>query len=194
VPIPNNVVFFESSAELRRWFVKNHQTAAELWIGFHNKASGRPSITWKELVDQELCFGWIDSVRYTLDEHRSAQRITPRRKRSVWSAVNIRRFQELEAQGLVHASGRAAFAAREDARSSIYAYENRSVQLSDDYEKAFRTHPAAWDFFESQAPWYRRTASYWVMSAKREATRERRLRTLIDDSAAGRRLGHLSRP
>jgi len=194
VPIPNNVVFFESSAELRRWFERNHQTAAELWIGFHKKASGLPSISWKELVDQELCFGWIDSVRYTLDEHRSAQRITPRRKRSVWSAVNIRRFQELEAQGLVHASGRAAFAAREDARSSIYAYENRSVQLSDDYEKAFRTHPAAWDFFESQAPWYRRTASYWVMSAKREATRERRLQTLIDDSAAGRRLGHLSRP
>ncbi len=133
-------------------------------------------------------------MRYTLDEHRSAQRITPRRKRSVWSAVNIRRFQELEAQGLVHASGRAAFAARDDARSSIYAYENRSVGLSDEFEKKFRKHRAAWEFFETQAPWYRRTASYWVMSAKREATREKRLETLIDDSAAGRRLRQLSRP
>jgi uncharacterized protein YdeI (YjbR/CyaY-like superfamily) len=194
VPTPNNVVFFASAAELRRWFEKNHGTAAELWVGFHRKASGLPSITWSELVDQELCFGWIDSVRYTLDEHRSAQRITPRRKRSVWSAINIRRFQELEAQGLAQESGRAAFAAREDARSSIYAYENRSVQLSDEYEASFRKHRSAWDFFESQAPWYRRTASYWVMSAKREATREKRLQTLIDDSAGGRRLRHLSRP
>ena len=194
VPTPNNVVFFESAAELRRWFEANHQTAPELWVGFHKKASGRPTITGFELVDQELCFGWIDSVRYTLDEERSAQRVTPRRRRSVWSAINIRRFEELDAQGLVHPSGRAAFAARDDARSSIYAYENRSVLLSDDFEKAFRKHRRAWEFFEAQAPWYRRTASYWVMSAKREATREKRLQTLIDDSAAGRRLRHLSRP
>ena len=194
MPTPNNVVFFESAAELRRWFETNHESATELWVGFHKKASGLPTISWSQLVDQELCFGWIDSVRYPLDEHRSAQRITPRRKRSVWSAVNIRRFQELEAQGMVHERGRAAFAARDEARSSIYAYENRSVRLSEDYEKSFRKHPRAWDFFESQAPWYRRTASYWVMAAKREATREKRLQTLIDDSAAGRRLRHLSRP
>jgi len=194
VPTPNNVVFFESAAELRRWFETNHETATELWVGYRTKASGLPTISWSELVDQELCFGWIDSVRYRLDELRSAQRITPRRKRSVWSAVNIRRFEELEAKGLVHERGRAAFAARDEARSSIYAYENRSVGLSDEYERAFREHRRAWDFFEAQAPWYRRTASYWVMSAKREATREKRLQTLIDDSAAGRRLRHLSRP
>ena len=194
MPTPNNVVFFESAAELRRWFETNHETATELWVGYRTKASVLPTISWSELVDQELCFGWIDSVRYRLDELRSAQRITPRRKRSVWSAVNIRRFEELEAKGLVHERGRAAFAARDEARSSIYAYENRSVGLSDEYERAFREHRRAWDFFEAQAPWYRRTASYWVMSAKREPTREKRLHTLIDDSAAGRRLRHLSRP
>ena len=193
VPRPDNVTFFESAAELRAWFEANHQTATELWVGFHRKASGRPSITWMELVDQELCFGWIDSVRYGLDEHSSAQRITPRRKRSVWSAVNIRRFEELDGMGLVHPSGRAAFAARDEARSRVYAYENRSVGLSEELEKTFRKRRAAWTFFESQAPWYRRTASYWVMSAKREATRESRLKTLIEDSAAGRRLGHLNR-
>ena len=194
MPSPSNVTFFESAAELRAWFEANHQTAPELWVGFHKKRSGRASITWTELVDQELCFGWIDSVRYGLDEDRSAQRVTPRRKRSVWSAVNIRRFEELERMGLVHPSGRAAFEARDEARSRIYAYENRSVGLSAEFEKTFRKRRAAWAFFESQAPWYRRTAAYWVMSARREATRESRLQTLIEDSAAGRRLGHLSRP
>ena len=110
-PRPEDVIFFETPAELRAWFLANHETAAELWLGYHLKRSGRTSVTWQEVVDQELCFGWIDSVRYPLDEDRSAQRITPRRKRSIWSAVNIRRFAELEQMGLVHASGRAARAA-----------------------------------------------------------------------------------
>lgn len=194
MPTPHDVVFFESRAQLHAWFVRNHSRAPELWVGFHSKRSGRATIAWQELVDEELCFGWIDSVRYRLDEDRSAQRVTPRRRRSVWSAVNIRRFQELEAAGLVDASGRAAFAARENARSGIYAYENKSVGLTDEMERQFRAHAAAWEFFTDQAAWYRRTAAYWVASAKREETRERRLRTLIDDSAAGRRLRHLSRP
>jgi uncharacterized protein YdeI (YjbR/CyaY-like superfamily) len=194
VPAPNNVTFFESAGNLRAWFEANHETAAELWVGFHAKGSGHPSITWTELVDQELCFGWIDSVRYRLDEQRSAQRVTPRRRRSVWSAVNIRRFQELEALGLVHPRGRAAFDARDQARSAIYAYENRATGLTAEMEEKFRTHSAAWEFYSGQAPWYRRTAGYWVVSAKREETRARRLQTLIDDSAAGRRLRQLARP
>jgi uncharacterized protein YdeI (YjbR/CyaY-like superfamily) len=194
VPTPNNVVFFESANELRAWFEANHDSASELWVGFHAKRSGRPSITWSELVDQELCFGWIDSVRYRLDEQRSAQRVTPRRKRSVWSAVNIRRFQELEALGLAHPQGRAAFDARDEARSRIYAYENRELGLTPDLEKKFRAHGKAWEFFSAQAPWYQRTAAYWVVSARQEATRERRLQTLVEDSAAGRRLRHLARP
>ncbi|OLB87745.1 MAG: bacteriocin-protection protein [Chloroflexi bacterium] len=194
MPRPENVVFFATPAELRAWFEANHDTAKELWLGYHKKRSGRPSVTWPEVVDQELCFGWIDSVRYSLSDDRSAQRITPRRKRSVWSAVNIRRFGELDKLGLVHPSGHAAFDARDEARSRIYAYENRSAGFDQAREAEFRRHRTAWKFFESQAPWYRRTATYWVMSAKREETRDRRLKVLIDQSKNGERIGPLTRP
>jgi uncharacterized protein YdeI (YjbR/CyaY-like superfamily) len=194
MPTPENVIFFETPAELRAWFEANHDTAAELWLGYHRKRTGRLSVTWQDVVDQELCFGWIDSVRYSLGDDRSAQRITPRRKGSVWSAVNIKRFQELDRLGLVHPSGRAAFAKREDARSRIYAYENRSRGFDEAQKTAFRKSGAAWKFFESQAPWYRRTATYWVMSAKREETRDRRLAALIEHSTKGERIPRLSRP
>ena len=194
MPIPKDVVFFETPAQLRAWFEANHETAADLWVGFHRKSSGTPTLTWAEVVDQELCFGWIDSVRYSIDEDRFAQRLTPRRRRSVWSAVNVRRFRELDRQGLTHANGRAAFEAREDARSAIYSYENRSRGFDEPHEATFRKNKAAWKFFESQAPWYRRTATYWVMSAKREETRDKRLAVLIDHSKKGVRIPPLTRP
>ena len=182
MPKPENVVFFESPAQLRAWFEVNHESAADLWVGQHRKRTGRPSVTWKEVVDQCLCFGWIDGVRYSLDEHSFAQRITPRRKGSNWSVVNIKRFGELDRAGLAHPKGRAAFAAREDARSATYSYENRERGLDKEMEAAFRKQPAAWKFFESQAPWYRRAAAHWVVSAKREETREKRLQALIEHS------------
>jgi len=194
MPTPENVIFFETPAELRAWFKANHDTATELWLGYHRKRTGRPSVTWQEVVDQELCFGWIDSVRYSLGDDTSAQRITPRRKRSVWSAVNIKRFRELESMGLVHPRGRAAFEKRDEARSRIYSYENRSPGFDEARETAFRKSKPAWKFFESQAPWYRRTATHWVMSAKREETRDRRLATLIEHSKKGERIPPLSRP
>jgi len=194
VPTPENVQFFETPLQLRAWFEANHDTAKDLWLGYHRKRTGRPSVTWQEVVDQELCFGWIDSVRYSLDDDRSAQRITPRRRRSAWSAVNIRRFAELDQLGLVHPSGRAAFEARDEARSRIYAYENRATALDEARETEFRRHKSAWKFFESQAPWYRRTASYWVMSAKRGETRDRRLTALIAHSKNGERIPSLRRP
>lgn len=193
MPTPNNVLFFDTPAELRAWFEANHETAAELWVGYHRKRSGRPSITWQDVVDQELCFGWIDSVRYSLDDETSAQRITPRRKRSVWSNVNIKRFQELEAMGLVHAAGRAAFAARDAARSGIYSFENSDRVLDETQIARFKKQEAAWKYFESQAPYYRRVAAFWVVSAKRPETRERRLQILIEHSAKGERLPALSR-
>jgi uncharacterized protein YdeI (YjbR/CyaY-like superfamily) len=194
VPTPQNVIFFESPAQLRAWFQANHESATELWAGQHRKSIGRPSVTWPEVVDQSLCFGWIDSVRYSVDKESFAQRLTPRRKGSVWSAVNIKRFAELENAGLVHPKGRAAFAARDDARSAIYSYENRKRGLDIEMEDAFRKHDAAWKFFESQAPWYRRAATYWVVSAKREETRLKRLQALIDHSKVGKRIPPLSRP
>ena len=194
MPKPQNVVFFETPAQLRAWFEANHDTATELWLGYHRKRTGRSSVTWQEVVDQELCFGWIDSVRYSLGDDRSAQRITPRRKGSVWSAVNIERFQELDRLGLVHPTGRAAFEKRDEARSRIYAYENRSRAFDGTREAAFRKNKTAWKFFESQAPWYRRTATYWVMSAKREETQDKRLAQLIEHSKKGERIPPLSRP
>jgi len=194
MPTPENVIFFETPAELRTWFEANHDTATQLWLGYHRKRTARPSVTWQEVVDQELCFGWIDSVRYSLGDDRSAQRITPRRKGSVWSAVNSKRFQELDRLGLVHLSGRAAFAKREDARSRIYSYENRARGFDGPREAVFRKSKAAWKFFETQAPWYRRTATYWVMSAKREETQDKRLAVLISHSAKGEKIPSLSRP
>lgn len=179
---------------MRAWFEANHETATELWLGYHRKRSGRPSVTWQEVVDQELCFGWIDSVRYSLGDDTSAQRITPRRKGSVWSAVNIRRYRELEEQGLVHPKGRFAFEARIEARSGVYSYENRGVGLDEAREARFRLRKRAWKFFDSQAPWYRRTATYWVMSAKRDETKDRRLDILIECSNAGERIPQLRRP
>ena len=181
-------MFFASAAEFRSWLEANHDSATELWLGYHRKRTSRPSVTWQEVVDQELCFGWIDSVRYSLGDDRSAQRITPRRKGSIWSAINIKRFGELDSLGLVHPSGRAAFEKRNEARSRIYSYENRSGGLDAASEAAFRKHKGAWKFFEAQAPSYRRTAFYWVMSAKREETKTRRLEKLIEHSRNGERV------
>ena len=194
LPKPENVVFFETPARLRAWFEANHDTATELWLGYHRKRTGRPSVTWQDVVDQELCFGWIDSVRYSLGDDRSAQRITPRRKGSVWSAVNIRRFQELERLGLVQPSGRAAFAKRDEARSRIYSYENRPRGLDAASEAQFRKHKAAWKFFEAQAPSYRRVVAFWITSAKQEATQKRRLETVIRHSENGERLPQFVSP
>ena len=193
VPKPENVLFFATPDELRAWFEANHESAIDLWVGYHRKSSGRPSVTWQDVVDQSLCFGWIDSVRYKVGDDSFAQRITPRRKRSTWSAINIKRFGELNEQGRVRPKGQAAFELRDEERSRIYAYENR-VPLTDAMEAEFRKHKGAWKFFDSQAPWYKRAASYWVMSAKREETRERRLRQLIEHSKNGVRIPPLTRP
>ena len=188
MPTPKNVAFFETSGQLRAWFEANHETAADLWVGYHRKRTGRPSVSWQDVVDQELCFGWIDSVRYSLGDDRSAQRITPRRNGSIWSAINIKRFGELEAMGLVHPAGRAAFLKRDEERSRIYSYENRSRGFDAATESALRERKAAWKFFESQPPSYRNTAAFWVMSAKQDATRKRRLDQLIEHSDRGERL------
>ncbi len=186
--------FFESPSDFRRWLEENHDKEKELWVGFHKKGSGKPSITWPESVDQALCFGWIDGVRKSLGETSYMIRFTPRKRRSIWSAVNIKRVGELTGLGLMQPAGLAAFEQREEKKSQVYAYEQADSKLDDAYEQRFRENPQAWDFFQSQAPWYRRTTSWWVMSAKREETRLRRLAALMEASAKRERLGAFTSP
>jgi uncharacterized protein YdeI (YjbR/CyaY-like superfamily) len=179
----------------RAWLEQHHATDQELWVGFYKKDSGRPSITWPESVDEALCFGWIDGVRKSIDDESYMIRFTPRKPSSTWSAVNIKRVGELAEQGRMHPAGLAAFARRTEAKSGIYAYENRdSAALEAADEQQFRANAQAWDFFQAQPPGYRKTAIWWVVSAKQEATRRKRLATLIDDSAHGRTIRSLTRP
>jgi len=190
---PDDPIYFTSPDELRDWFDANHQTATELWHGSYKKAAGKPTVTWSEAVDEALCVGWIDSVRYSLDPERSAQRFTPRRKGSNWSAVNIAKVKALTEQGRMRPAGLAAFEARSEERSAIYSYEQRHLAaLEADEDAAFRANKMAWDRFQALPPSYRRTAIYWVVTAKKPETRVRRLATLIEDSAAGRRLKQLT--
>ena len=175
---------------MRDWLDANHGTAAELWVGYHKKATGRPSLTWSEAVDEALCYGWIDGVRYSVDAERFTQRFTPRRKGSTWSAVNIAKVRELTAQGRMRLPGIEAFEARSDEKSVIYSHENRhQAAFSAEDEARFRANPVAWKWFSGQPPSYRTMATWFVVSAKRAATRERRLATLIEDSAGERRIG-----
>jgi uncharacterized protein YdeI (YjbR/CyaY-like superfamily) len=162
-------------------------------VGFHKRGSRRPSITWPESVDQALCFGWIDGVRKRVDDERYMIRFTPRKRSSTWSRVNVARVAELTEAGLMHPAGLAAFAARTE--EGTYSYEQREAAAFDpEREARLRADAAAWAWFSAQPPWYRRTATHWVMSAKREETRDRRLARLIADSAAGRTVGPLQRP
>jgi uncharacterized protein YdeI (YjbR/CyaY-like superfamily) len=164
-------------------------------VGFYKKATGRPSITWPESVDEALCVGWIDGLRKTIDAHSYRIRFTPRKPTSTWSAVNIGRVKELTRQGRMRPAGLKAFERRTETKSGTYAYENRhAAVLSKADEKTFRAHPTAWRFFQRQPAGYRKTATWWVMSAKREETRKHRLETLIADSAGQRRIGALARP
>lgn len=175
--------FFETPAEFRAWLEANHATADELWVGYYRKGTGRPSMTWPESVDQALCFGWIDGIRRRIDDESYTNRFTPRRKGSNWSLVNTKRALELIEAGLMQPAGLAAFEARQ---SDGYSYESGPEGLAEPYESEFRRHPAAWEYWQAQAPHYRRGSAHWVMSAKREETREKRLATLIADSEAGR--------
>jgi uncharacterized protein YdeI (YjbR/CyaY-like superfamily) len=174
--------------ELRKWFEKNHATAEELWVGFYKKDSGKPSITWPESVDEALCVGWIDGIRKSVDEISYKIRFTPRRRGSIWSAVNIKRVSILSHEGRMRLAGLKTFAARKENKSGIYAYEQRRAQLEEPYHGMLKKNKAAWTFFQAQAPWYRKQIGWWVISAKKEETRLKRLEKLIEASARGKRL------
>jgi uncharacterized protein YdeI (YjbR/CyaY-like superfamily) len=181
------IKYFKSANAFRGW-LENHATTQELWIGYHKKSSQQPSMTWPESVDQALCLGWIDGIRKSMDDLRYAIRFTPRRRGSIWSAVNIKRARELGDKGLMKPPGLAALNARKENGSGIYSYEQRSANLDGPYEKRLRQNKAAWDFFYSQSPSYRKAIGWWIVSAKQEVTRLKRLQKLMEKSASRKRV------
>lgn len=195
-PDPEVVTFFATTDELRDWFDANHGTADELWLGYHKKRTGRPTISWSDAVDEALCVGWIDSVRYTLDDDRSAQRFTPRRTGSTWSAINVRKVADLTAQGRMRPAGLAAFEARDPDKTAIYSYEREEAALNDDETAMIRSYDTAWADWQRRPPSYRRAVTHWIVSAKKPETRARRLHALIEASTAGEPVGPMrtSRP
>ncbi len=192
--MPPKPTFFPTPSDFRAWFESHHDQFQELFVGFHKKSSGKPSITWPESVDAALCFGWIDGVRKSIDDTSYTIRFTPRRPTSTWSAINIKRVQQLKKTGLMHLAGLKAFAARSAKKSAIYSYEQRkSARFTREQAKQFRANKGAWEFFRSQAPWYQRVTTYWVISAKMEETKHKRLSLLIEHSQNRRTLPHLTR-
>lgn len=185
---PHDVVYFESPEALRDWFDVGHETATELWIGYHKRSTGRPSLTWSQAVDEALCVGWIDGVRMSIDAERYVQRFTPRRQGSTWSAINVAKIERLTAEGRMRPAGLAAFEAR-TAATARYSYERALATFTEVELAIFKAHAAAWADWESRPPSYRRAVTHWVASARQPATRERRLASLIEDSAAGRKVG-----
>jgi uncharacterized protein YdeI (YjbR/CyaY-like superfamily) len=187
--------FFATPEDFRAWLQEHHETESELPVGFHKKGSGRPSITWPESVDQALCFGWIDGVRRRIDDASYSIRFTPRKQRSTWSAINVKRVGELTELGLMRPAGIAAFERRTDDRTGIYSHErSEAAAFEPEQERSFKANERAWAWFQAQPAGYRRTATHWVISAKRPETRERRLQQLIADSAAQRTVAPLTRP
>ncbi len=184
--------FFETPAKFRAWLQKHHRTAKELWVGYHKKSTGKVSITWQESVDEALCFGWIDGIRKSVDADSYMNRFTPRRPGSFWSAINTRRAGELIKDGRMRAAGRKAYEARDAAKTAFHSSQRATPTLDRRRESQFRANRVAWQFFQAQPAGYRRLATWWVVSAKREDTRTRRFAQLMALCASRRRLMPMS--
>lgn len=177
--------FFAMQAGFRKWLQKNHKKETELVVGFYKVGSGKPSITWSQSVDEALCFGWIDGVRTSIDKDSYQIRFTPRRPGSTWSAINIQKVEALTKRGLMQPAGLEAFKKRQESRSAIYSHENEAVKLTKTFEKQFRLNKKAWAFFQALAPGYKKLSVHWVMNAKQEITRLKRLQQIIAESELG---------
>ncbi len=181
-------IFFASPSEFRGWLAQHHQTAKELLVGYYKVHTGKPSLSWPESVDVALCFGWIDGVRRSLGPDSYCIRFTPRRPDSIWSAVNIQKMQELTDKGLMTSAGLAVFDKRKPEKSQVYSFENEPAVLDKHLETAFEANPQAWDFFNAQPPSYKKTIIGWIMAAKQESTRAKRLEKVIAESEQGKRV------
>jgi uncharacterized protein YdeI (YjbR/CyaY-like superfamily) len=187
-------IFFPTKADFRKWLEENHDKEKELLVGFYKVGSGKPSMNWSDSVDEALCFGWIDAVRRSIDDESYTIRFTHRKPGSIWSAVNIKKIETLTEMGLMKPAGIEAFNKRNAEKSGIYSYEKEPVTLSKDFEKKFKGNKTAWKYFNTLPPSYRKTAIHWVMSAKQEVTRIRRMETLISDSEKGLKIKPLRYP
>jgi uncharacterized protein YdeI (YjbR/CyaY-like superfamily) len=182
------IIYFPSAIALREWFAAHHAKEAELWVGYYKKHTGTPSVTWPESVDEALCVGWIDGIRKSVDANCYTIRFTPRKAVSTWSVINIKRVEVLFSEGRIQAAGLKAFQARRENKSGIYSYEQRRAELEEPYAGLLRKHKAACAFFHAQPPGYRKMVSSWIVSAKLEATRLKRLEKLIEASSRGQRV------
>ena len=174
--------FFSTQDDFRKWLEENHQKESELLVGFYKVGTKKSSMTWSESVDQALCFGWIDGIRKSIDEERYQIRFTPRKSTSIWSAVNIKKIEELTEKGLMFPAGIAAFEKRKEHKSKIYSHENNPKEFSEEFLKLFKANKKAWQYFEKLAPSYKKTSIHWVINAKQEVTQLKRLQQLIADS------------
>ena len=181
-------IFFENQNHFRDWLREHHQTETELWVGFYKKATGLPSLTWSESVDQALCYGWIYGLRRSINDKSYKIRFTPRKPTSNWSAVNIKKIAKLKRKGLIRKAGLDAFEKREKSKSRVYTYEKAAVDFADAYESEFKNNKKAWNYFEKSTPGYRKQVIGWVMSAKKEETQNRRLQILIKHCDAGEKI------
>jgi uncharacterized protein YdeI (YjbR/CyaY-like superfamily) len=180
--------FFQTQEKFRAWLEKHYQTETELVVGFYKVSSKKPTMTWSESVDQALCFGWIDGIRKTIDEESYTIRFTPRKKSSIWSVINIKKVEQLTKAGLMTEAGKKAFELKSEERSGIYSHEKEAYILDPELEKQFKANKSAWDFFEKQAPSYKRVVIHVIMSAKQEKTRLSRLEKAINISAEQKRM------
>lgn len=180
--------FFANQSEFRKWLEKNHQKEKELLVGFYKVTSKKLSMSWSESVDQALCFGWIDGVRKSIDKDSYTIRFTPRKPSSIWSAINIQKIEDLTKAGLMKDAGLKAFSFRTESKSKIYSHEKEPVPLNEAYEKEFKNNKTAWEFFEKQAPSYKKVMIHWIMSAKQEKTRQSRLEKTIKESENQKRV------
>ena len=190
---PTSFTFFPTPADLRTWFEAHHATAKELQLGYYKKGTGKPSVTWPESVDEALCFGWIDGVRHSIDEERYTIRFTPRRPNSIWSAVNLKRVPELKKEGRMHPTGLKVYEERNPEKAEIYSYERDRVSFEKTHEDQLKAKPKAWEFYQSLAPSAKKSTIWWVMSAKREETRMKRMNVLIECCEEGLKIPMLRR-
>lgn len=191
--IPDKVQYFESPSQFREWLEKNAETSSEIWVGYYKKSSGRTGINWEQSVEVALCYGWIDGIRKSLDSVSYANRFTPRSPRSNWSAVNIKKVEELKKLGLMKPSGLKAYEARTPERSEIYSFEQTHIEFSDPLLSIFKENGNAWNKFNSMTTSYKKAAILWVISAKQESTKLKRLHLLIADSEKGEKIPPLRR-